>query len=264
VEIAGFLDAVERLAPLALAEEWDNVGLIVGRRTRMVRRVLVALDLRPAVLDEARATAADTVLVHHPPIFPTLSDVSDTSSAGELILLAAEHRIAVVAAHTNLDSARGGLNDHMAELLGLRDTTPLVPAPGDARAGLGRVGTCRPQRLGDVVRRVAGAVPGPVTWVGDAEAEITRMAVCTGSGASFIDAARAAGADVYVTSDLKYHDADRAGELALVGIPHGQIEAMMLVRWRPALAAALAAEAVEVAMADTDTDPWRPAAGAPL
>lgn len=264
VDIAGFLDAIERLAPSALAEEWDNVGLIVGRRTHTVRRVLVALDLRAAVLDEALQTAADTVLVHHPPIFPVLSDVSDTSRASELILIAAEHRIAVVAAHTNLDSAHGGLNDHMSELLGLRDTAPLVPASADALAGLGRVGACAPQRLVELVRHVAVAVPGPVTWTGDGDSEIVRLACCTGSGASLIDAARAAGADAFVTSDLKYHDADRAPELALIAAPHGQIEAMMIARWCPQLAAALTAEGVVVAVAAADTDPWGLARPSPL
>jgi dinuclear metal center YbgI/SA1388 family protein len=264
VDIADFLDAIERLAPSALAEEWDNVGLIVGRRRHVVRRVVVALDLRVALLEEALHAAADTVLVHHPPIFPSLTDVSDASMAGVLVLTAAEHAIAVVAAHTNLDSARSGLNDHMADLLGLRETEPLVPAATDPSAGLGRVGTCAAQRLGDLVHHVAAAVPGPVTWTGDRDAQITRIACCTGSGASFIDDARGAGADAYVTSDLKYHDADRAQGLALIAVPHGQIEAMMLGRWCVKLAEELAGDGVELTTAATDTDPWQPALRATL
>jgi putative NIF3 family GTP cyclohydrolase 1 type 2 len=113
VQIAGLLDALERLAPAAFAEEWDNVGLIVGRRTQPVTRVLVALDLRQAVLDEARDRGADAVLVHHPPIFPSLAAVTDASPTGELVMTSVERGIAVVAAHTNLDSARGGLNHHI-------------------------------------------------------------------------------------------------------------------------------------------------------
>lgn len=259
MDLAGLLDALERLAPAALAEEWDNVGLIVGRRTHHVARVLVALDLRGGVLEEARATGADTVFVHHPPIFPSLSDISDSSPAAELILSAAEAGIAVVAAHTNLDSVAGGLNDQMADLLGLRVRAPLSAAVHDAGAGLGRVGPCPPLPLADLVRRVADAVPGPVVWSGDAQAIIATIACCTGSGASFIDAAREAGADAYVTSDLKYHDADRAHGLALIGVPHGQIEAMMLARWCPQLADALAGAGVVVEVAATGTDPWRQA-----
>ena len=92
-------------------------------------------------------------------------------------------------------------------------------------------------------------MPGPVVWTGDPEAEIARIACCTGSGASFIEAAQAHGADAYVTSDLKYHDADRAPGLGLIGVPHGQIEALMLERWCPELAAALAPDGVAVTVA---------------
>jgi dinuclear metal center YbgI/SA1388 family protein len=264
VEIAGVLAALERLAPAVFAEEWDNVGLIVGRRTHRVARVLVALDLRMAVLDEARDAGADTVVVHHPPIFPSLAAVTDASPTGELVMTSVERGIAVVAAHTNLDSARGGLNHHMAQLLGLREAVPLLPAPDDPTAGLGRVGACALERFADLVVHVGQVVPGPVVWTGDPDAEIARIACCTGSGASLIEAAQAHGADAYVTSDLKYHDAERAPGLGLIGVPHGQIEALMLARWCPELAAALAPQGVVVTVAAARTDPWQPAGPAPL
>ncbi len=264
MQIAGLLDALERLAPAAFAEEWDNVGLIVGRRTQPVTRVLLALDLRQAVLDEARDRGADTVLVHHPPIFPSLAAVSDGSPTGELVMSSVERGIAVVAAHTNLDSARGGLNHHMAELLGLREAVPLLPAADDPTAGLGRVGACALQRFADLVTHLGQTVPGPVVWTGDPDAEIARIACCTGSGASFIEAAQSHGADAYVTSDLKYHDAERAPGLGLIGVPHGQMEALLLERWSPELAAVLAPDGVVVTVAAAGTDPWHLAAPAPL
>ena len=82
------LAVLDGLAPARLAEDWDNVGLMVGRRDRPVTRVLVALDLRAAVLDEAEATGADLVLVHHPPIFPAMSAITDARTAGGLVLRA--------------------------------------------------------------------------------------------------------------------------------------------------------------------------------
>ncbi len=256
MDIADFLDVLERLAPADLVEDWDNVGLIVGRRTHVVRRVLVALDLRAEVLDEARETGADTVLVHHPPIFPSLAQVSDARVGSQLVLSAAESRIAVVAAHTNLDCTRGGLNDQLAVLLGLADTVPLDPSPGNAGAGLGRIGVCAPQRLSELVTRVSGVVAGPVTWVGDPSRQIRCVACCTGSGGSLLERARAVGADAYVTSDLKYHDADRADGLGLVCAPHGQIEALTLARWTPQLVAALEEGGVTASVAEVTTDPW--------
>ena len=129
--VAQVLAAVERLAPPALAEDWDNVGLIVGRHNQPVRRLLVALELRGDVLGEAREHGCDAILTHHPPIFPSIHAVTD-GAAGELVLRAAEDRLAVLAAHTNLDAARGGLNDVMAEILGMSAAVPLRPDPDDA------------------------------------------------------------------------------------------------------------------------------------
>lgn len=256
MDIVGLLDAIDSFAPWGIAEDWDNVGLIIGRRTQPVRRVLVALDLRRHVLDEAQESGADTILVHHPPIFPALADLTDRHSGAELVLAAAERRIAVIAAHTNLDSASGGLNDRMAESLGMTGTVPLVPASGTSRIGLGRIGDVAPQRLVEFVGHVRDIVGGSVTWAGDPAEPVLRVACCTGSGAGFVDVAADAGADVYVTSDLKYHDADRADRMALVCVPHGQIEATALAAWCPTLAGILTPEGVQVHTASGSTDPW--------
>lgn len=257
--VAQLLAAVERLAPPSLAEEWDNVGLIVGRHNQPVRRLLVALELRGEVLGEAREHACDAVLTHHPPIFPTIRAVTDGAS-GELVLRAAEDRVAVLSAHTNLDACRGGLNDVMAELLGITAAEPLRAAPDMPSCGLGRIGAVRPTTLSGLVERVvAGFGTGPVSYAGDPWTQVRRVACCTGSGASLIDAARAAEADAFVTSDLKYHDADRAEGLPLIALPHARAERVALKRWCKVLERAVAAGGVEVRFAQTDTDPWQSA-----
>jgi dinuclear metal center YbgI/SA1388 family protein len=258
--VAQLLAAVERLAPTSLAEDWDNVGLLVGRSNQPVRRVLVALELRDEVLGEAREHGCDAVVTHHPPIFPALSALTDDGTAAELVLRAAESRVAVLAAHTNLDSASGGLNDLMAEVLGIGPAEPLRPDPADPAVGLGRIGPVRPTNLAGLVQRVtAGFGNGLVTYAGDPWARLERVACCTGSGGSMIDDARAAGADALVTSDLKYHDADRAEGLPLVCLPHARAERTVLKRWTKTLERTLAPEGVEVRFAEADTDPWQAA-----
>lgn len=258
--IAQLLAAVERLAPPELAEDWDNVGLIVGRHNRPARRLLVALELRSEIIGEAREHGCEAILTHHPPIFPTVAAVTDSSPAAELVLRAAESRIAVLAAHTNLDAAAGGLNDLMAEVLGLSDCAPLTPHPADPACGLGRVGRLEPTTLGEVVRRAAaGFGASPVAYAGDLLARVERVACCTGSGASLIPAARAAEADAYVTSDLKHHDADRAEGLPLVALPHARVERATMRRWAKGLERQLAAEGVEVRFAEAETDLWQTA-----
>ena len=260
--VGDLLAALDRLAPMRLAEEWDNVGMMVGRRDRPVTRVLVALDLREHVLDEARDAGADLVLVHHPPIFPALSAVSDQRMAGALVLHAAEDRIAVVAAHTNLDSASGGLNDLMADALGMRERAPLVPDADDPAVGLGRVGIIDPTPLDELAARCVGVFctrRANLGVAGDPDRVVSRLAVCTGSGGSLIGAARESEAEAYVTGDLKYHDADAAEGMGLVNIAHGAVEQYAMRMWTPALAEALAPLGVEVAFARGDTDPWRDA-----
>jgi dinuclear metal center YbgI/SA1388 family protein len=255
--VAQVLAAVERLAPPVLAEDWDNVGLIVGRHNQPVRRLLVALELRADVLGEAREHACDAILTHHPPIFPSIAAVTD-GAAGELVLRAAEDRVAVLAAHTNLDAARGGLNDVMAEILGVTAAVPLRPHPELPSCGLGRVGAVRPVTLSALAEAVAQGFGGaPVSYAGDPWLQVRRVACCTGSGASMIDDARTAEADAFVTSDLKYHDADRAGGLPLVHLPHARAERVALKRWSKVLGKAVGPHGVEVRFAETDTDPWQ-------
>jgi len=241
--VADLLGALEELAPAALAEEWDNVGLVVGSDDAPAARVLVALDLRESVLDEAEAGGFDVILTHHPPIFPSLTSVTDRTAVGRLVTGAIRRGISVVAAHTNLDSAAGGLNDIMAGLLGLRDTRPLAPAASDPSVGLGRIGAFDGtlERLAARCREAfgEGSVHGVV---GDPDRPLRTVAICTGSGASFIDAARTAGADAYVTGDLKYHDADRAEGMALVNAGHAEVEGVALAAWAPVLAAAAPCE----------------------
>jgi dinuclear metal center YbgI/SA1388 family protein len=257
--VAELVAAVERLAPPALAEEWDNVGLLVGRHNQPVSRLLVALELRDDVLSEAAELGCDAVLTHHPPIFPSLAAVTDDTHAADLVLRAAESRVAIVAAHTNLDAAAGGLNDVMAGLLGLSATVPLRPDTADPSVGLGRVGKA-PARftLEKLLKRVGEAFPGaPRRFAGDPGAKVRTVACCTGSGASLLPDALAAGADAYVTSDLKYHDADRAPGLALIALPHAHVERVAMKLWSKLLERALAQGGVDVRFAVTDTDPWQ-------
>jgi len=140
---------VDRLAPFDLAEPWDHVGLQVGSPSDEVRGVLVALEVDDAALDEARRQECDLLLVHHPLIFDPLERLSDDSEAGRLALRAARDGVAVIAAHTNLDKAHGGIADVVAEMLGLEAAAPLAPAAADALKLVGFV----PADDADLVRK---------------------------------------------------------------------------------------------------------------
>ena len=127
--IADIVRAVDNLAPFRLAEEWDNVGLLLGDAAWPVRRVLVSLDVTETVCDEAERLEADCLLAHHPFLFKDVSRVTAETRAGRFALRLAAGRRAVIAAHTNLDAAQGGLCDLLAERAGLADLEPLRAEP---------------------------------------------------------------------------------------------------------------------------------------
>jgi len=367
--VRGWVDLVHAHWPPAHASSWDNVGLQVGDPAWPVARVLVCLDVTPAVIGEAATVAHTLVLAHHPLLFRPLETLTPSTASGRTALLAASHRVAVLAVHTNLDVAGDGVgtSDPVAKVLDLRDRTALtshltesanvkvvtfVPvgyteAVLDAMAGAGagtigdydrcsfRVagrGTFTPregatpfsgqvglpnadaeERLEMVVprRRLAGVLtalraahpyeevaidthplldqaevgfgvvgdlpqptvlrsvaealrsrlPSPhLRLAGDPGRFVQRVAVVGGAGDSLITAAHAAGADVYVTGDLRHHvtlDALTQG-MAVIDAGHHATEVAALAPWQARLADLAARAGLEAPLvaSGVSTDPW--------
>jgi len=151
--VSDVLEAVEKLAPQALAEDWDNVGLQVGDPGAEVTRVLVALTPLPEVFEEAEEIGADLLLLHHPPIFRPLKSLDTSSYPGDLAARAVRGGISVLAAHTNYDAAPGGVSVALADALGLRDADQIIMP----RGGMRKIVVFVPE--GDV-ERVADALAG--------------------------------------------------------------------------------------------------------
>jgi dinuclear metal center YbgI/SA1388 family protein len=220
--VKDIIGVMEELAPSRLAEQWDNVGLQVGTREWPVERIRVALDPGIEVVETACAADTDLLITHHPLILKPLAAIDLETETGRVIRTALAGKMAIYAAHTNLDSAANGLNDHLAQLLGLENRVVLVPAVSmdplglDAHGflpshneGLGRIGdlsaaTTLADLAADLKKRLD--LSG-VRVVGRETLHVDRIAVCTGSGAGLLDHFFASDAQVYVTGDLKYHDA---------------------------------------------------------
>ncbi len=206
VTVNDIIQLLEEMAPPDLAEEWDNVGLMLGRRTRPVRRLLLALDMTQETVQQAISKKADVLITHHPAIFHKLGQVTDASWQQELLLQLAENGIAVYSAHTNLDCVANGVNSVLAKRLRLLDTDAL-----DVSNGLGRIGSVQqPQGLQEFASFVKKALRADYVTVGDAHRQVRRVAVCGGAGADLISLALAQGADTLVTGDVKYHEAQQA------------------------------------------------------
>ena len=136
VTIADVIEIMESIAPSGLAEDWDNVGLQVGRKDWQVNKIRVALDPLPAVVSEACQANADMLITHHPLLFTHLKSVDFTSPSGQIIYMAARNHLGIFSAHTNLDSVSGGINDILVAKLGLRSMGILGKAILPARAKL--------------------------------------------------------------------------------------------------------------------------------
>lgn len=205
------INAFSVIAPASdMAEdEYDNVGLLVGKRKSNVTKVLCCLDATRAVIDEAIALGAELIVSHHPMIYAPIRSVTTDDVTGDKVVKAIENHVAIYAAHTNLDFTPDGINDYAAELLALKDVEVMCPF-GQPGAGMGRVGVLRKpttaEKLGELCKNVFH--DDFVRIVGDKNAVVNRVAVINGAGGGdvkYIDAAIDAGADCLVTADVKHH-----------------------------------------------------------
>lgn len=365
---ADIVGIINKIAPIALAEAWDNPGLQIGDPAAEVARVMVALDPTPDVIDSAIAASCQLLVTHHPLIFKPLKSISTATPHGALIQKAIKGGLSIVSMHTNYDIASGGLNDLLASRIGLSSRVPLkvttacelvklvvfVPVDQleqlrsalfpfaatqgkyrDCSFAAGGVGTFTPiegaepftgtvgvlakvdeERLELLIERAhlpravkallaahpyeepafdiypllnegeklglgrIGRLPEPLTlaeyvvrlrkilsapalrYVGDSAAMISKVALCSGSGASLLRDAARSGADVLVTGDIKYHEARDAEDLglALIDAGHFPTEIIMVHEITERLGQALVRAGYtdcQVEACRTETDPFR-------
>jgi len=361
MKISAILSAVETLAPRRLGESWDNNGLLVGRGDRETRSVLLGTDFTEALVEEAIALGAGCIVTHHPVMLKGVNRLTDRDPEQRAILRCVEAGIAHIAAHTNLDNATGGTNDTLADLLGLTNVRPIVPAAGEDKcklvvfvptndvdtvsralwdAGAGRIGrytecsfrspgtgtfrgdagsnptvgvagrfeeapeirleTLVPAgkvdaavaamrrahsyeepafdihplrspggavgtgRLGefaeprsvdeilDVLKR-AMAIP-TIALVGPRNRRVTRAAICTGSCGKVLHNVAGAGAEFYLTGEMRHHDAATARDLGLTvaAVGHFASERIALFPLADRLRAMLAEVAFTVSAGERD------------
>lgn len=215
------VDVLETLYPLRYAESWDHPGLIVGDLSAPVRRIEFAADPTMEVVRQAVERGTDLLVCHHPLLFRSVHEVSGLGVHGDIVRRLSQAGCALWVGHTNADAAYRGTGMAAADLFGLVDQRPLVPIDDPTAAhpvGLGRVGSLpEPMTLETFARRVADVLLHTELGVqvcGPLDATVRTVAVLPGSGDSLFDEVRAAGVDVYVTSDLRHHPATDAIEQA--------------------------------------------------
>jgi len=222
------IEELNKLAPEQLAEEWDNVGLMIGDMEQEVSRILIALDAIPEVIKEAIEGKVDLIITHHPFIFKPIKYIRRDHFLGKSIYELIQNNIALYSAHTNLDIAFGGTNDVLAQILELENVEILSELEvksrnGEEKYGMGRVGTVkRKYTLDEFEKFVQNKLKlSNIRIVGDSNHIINKVALTTGSGMSYLQDAVDKKADVFITGDVKFHDAQRASQLGIALIDAG-------------------------------------------
>jgi dinuclear metal center YbgI/SA1388 family protein len=218
-DVTAFLD---KFAPPALAESWDNVGLLVGHFEQPVARVMTCLTITPESVSEAVAQSANLIVSHHPLPFRPLKRLTGETNEGRLLLDLIAAGIAIYSPHTAFDSAEEGINQRLAAGLQLTDVLPLVPA-AEPWQGAGRYGhLAQPVSLRELAHRVKVLLAiENVQAVGKLDETVASIAVACGSAGEFLEPAQAAGCDCLVTGEVRFHtclDAEARGmSLVLAG-----------------------------------------------
>lgn len=202
-DIYSFLD--ERF-PFSLACDFDNAGLLLGDKNATVTKAVVCLDCTVSAVDKAIDLGAELIISHHPVIFSGLKEVLSDSIVHRII----QNNISVISAHTNLDSACGGVNDTLASILELENVESVTGDDGL----IYRKGTLKNPLSPAALAKFVGEKLGIAVRYATGTRDIKTVAVCGGSGADFLYDTAAQGLDALVTADVKHHffvDADRLG-----------------------------------------------------
>lgn len=198
MNIHGLAEELDKIIPLSLREEWDNDGIMVSPDAgREVKKVIIALDATSSAIDCAKSVGADAIVTHHPLIFKGLSSLDCADSVGKRVIECVKSGIAVLSYHTRLDSVAGGVNDCLAEVLGIKNTSDFLP--------FGRFGELDYEMdFASFVIHCEKSLGEKAISMVNAGKRIKKVAVVSGGGKDFVRDAYLAGADAYVTGEASH------------------------------------------------------------
>ncbi len=251
--------ALGQIAPVCLAAEWDNVGLLVGDRKSTLTHVMTCLTVTPETVAEAIGKQVGLIVTHHPFPFSPLKTVTTDTNIGTMLWQLAQAGISVYSAHTAFDSAGEGINQQIAEMLNLKDIKPLEPvddvsSPVTDGLGVGRFGTVEFASLAELVNKTKSTFNiKTLHVVGDIERSLKKVGIACGSAGEFIRCASRQGCDVLITGEARFHTCleARALGIAMILLGHYASERFALEN----LAATLADQFSELTVwASTDEE----------
>lgn len=212
-DVTEFLDG---FAPPALAEPWDNVGLLLGDRAAPAGAVMTCLTLTPDVAAEAIRESAALVVTHHPILFRPVKRLTADTAEGAMLLDLVRAGVAVYSPHTSFDGTAAGVNERLAARLGLKETTPIRASASQPQIGAGRIGTfAEPRGFEEFVARVKAVFGLELLECVPVDRPVRKVAIGCGSAGEFLADAKAAGCDLFVTGETRFHGALEARTIGI-------------------------------------------------
>lgn len=223
MKLSDLVSVIDRYAPFSTALSFDNAGILCGDPNREIRTVLLSLDITYSVIEEASACGADLILTHHPALFTPQKEFSPDDRVYRLI----QRGICAVAAHTNLDMAKGGVNDVLAERIGLQQVR-VFEQDEDRIARRGELSA--PRLLKEYASCIKSSLNANTLRFADGGRPVRKVALCSGAGGELWELLRGTDLDTLVTGEAKYHhflEASQAG-INLIEAGHFSTENMVL------------------------------------
>lgn len=253
------IQTIETAVPKYLQESWDNSGIQIAVSDNMISRVLTTLEITDEIIQEAIDEDVDMIITHHPLIFGSIKAVDFRDMTGSYIVKLMNAGISVYSSHTPFDKVEGGNNDYLAELIGLRDISGFTD--GEDVDMIGRVGMLsHPVPLAFMVDLIAEKLdmePEQIRYTGYPDQMITTVGMCTGAGADLMELAMANGCQLFITGDLKYHDAQKAKALGLAVIDAGHYGTEKTFTWNFAdKLRRITGDRLEIIESKVDIDPF--------
>lgn len=216
MRIQEIYQAIDAFIPFQTQDDFDNSGFLFGSMETRTSGVLFSLDLSKTVIQQAVENDIRLIVTHHPFIFHPLTSVVFEEAKGKMVKMLVENDISVISAHTNLDKSPWGISCVLAELIGMDDSEILVPDEKFPNIGYGRIGTLKIKgsELVDLLKQKTRA-SNLILYNVNPEILVETVALCGGSGCDFLEYAKKRGAELYITGDVKYHDAEHATDIGL-------------------------------------------------
>lgn len=223
------INFLEEKYPRSNAEEWDNVGLLVGNNKKDVKKIQLSIDATEKAVDYAAQNNVDMIVTHHPLIFKPLKSIVMSELSGRKIIKLIENGLNLYSIHTNLDSSKDGLNDYILELLEVKKYKIIDINANDETAGIGRMYTLEEKitilEYADFIKTKM-KIKNVRVISNDLKSKVKKIALINGSGMSYWRKVKSLGTDLFITGDIGYHDALDAKEsgLHLIDIGHFESE----------------------------------------